>query len=996
VESAVTQTATGSFVETLGVASPDHERLGGKGAALTRMVAQGLAVPPGFVITADAFLATIRALGLTHALDRINDALSRGEPPDGGEVAGGLLAGRVPDDLRASIATAMSRLGLDAETLIIRSSATVEDGGDYSFAGIFESLRPDPAEGVEPTIRRVWASGFSARALAYLAESGISRVPSIAAVVQRFLEADRSGVMFTSFPAPDGEHRILVEHVEGGCEKLVKGEVTPDRIWMSRSDDLLSDPAPLDQGHATDLRRVAERLEEEFGSPQDIEWVVYDGEVYVVQSRPITAVSAAPATAQRPDGLAPILIGTATSGGVAAGPVHLVFNIEHAEAIAAGDVLVTPMTNPDMVVAMRRSAAIVTDVGGIICHAAIVSRELGLPCVVGSERATEVLQAGQTVTVDGSAGAVYDGRLELGNPAASQLVDWSGVWQQRQSQEPVAVPCLAALRSAGLRETVALVPDVDLRAGNAGLWNDLEALSPETRNAVFRAYVADVLAAADEASVRSVILTPLDDRLTAELSAATAQNSPRIECQPDVPFTPLMGAAGPSTLAGPESFVEGAVDSLRFFGHQPGVRVGAMPEPASRRGWWELLPEYGRFHATFTTERESGSYEWLEVRPELVISALLKSLVQPGFEMVPRVLGFHDLPPMHVKWIRCRYHFRADVFARVWEAIVRATWDREWLANLMRRVRRSYEHLEEVLCLFPSSADEARRIRNDTAVAVITAWWPRWTEFFALCWFIQAQGDDILYPFIAETVADNLTRAGSPPAGLRWPGVEELIAPTTPVLSSSYMTALSGLGEAARAAGHSDAAAAHAAIAAGEAPDLARVLDEHLAAWHWMRDRDLLFEPWDSAAVVLTKALASAPPNPPDYEENRRRNLFAVAFHTDLARASGRADAFATAARFLHDLNVERENHHVLWLRFSYPLRLLIVELGRRLTRVSPLDPEDVFFFQAPELLASARALPEPPTDALVRRIKNRRAGYRYEARLRGGIAPAEDEDDYY
>lgn len=993
----MTQTGTGSFVETLGVAAPDRERLGGKGAALSRMIAQGLAVPPGFVITADAFLATIRALGLTHALDRINDALSLGESPDVSEVTEGLLTGRVPDDVLASIATAMSWLDLDGETVIIRSSATVEDGGAHSFAGIFESMRPDPAEGVEPTIRQVWASGFSARALTYLAESGITRVPSLAVVVQRFLEADRSGVMFTSFRAPDGEHRILVEHVEGGCEKLVKGEVTPDRIWMSRSDGVLSDPAPLDHAHAAELRRVAERLEEEFGSPQDIEWVVCDGEVYVVQSRPITAVSVAPASAQRADGAAPILTGTAASGGVAAGPVHLVFNIEHTEATAAGDVLVTPMTNPDMVVVMRRSAAIVTDVGGIICHAAIVSRELGLPCVVGSERATEVLQRGQTVTVDGFAGAVYDGRLELADAAASQLVDWTDVWQQRPtSQESVAVPCLAALRRAGSRDTVALVPDVDLRAGEGGLWNDLEALSPETRAAVFRAYVADVLAAADASGVRTVTLTPQDGRLTAELSAAAAAHTGRIACRPHAPVTPLMGAAGPSTLAGPESFVEDAVDSLRFFGHQPGVRVGAMPQPASRRGWWELLPEYGRYHATFLTERESGSYGWLEVRPELVISALLKSLVQPGFEMVPRVLGFHDLPPMHVKWIRCRYHFRADVFARVWEAIVRATWDREWLANLMRRVRWSYEHLEEVLLLFPSSADEARRVANDTAVAVITAWWPRWTEFFALCWFIQAQGDDILYPFIAETVADNLTRAGRPPAGLRWPGVEELIAPTTPVLSSSYMTALASLGEAARAAGYSDAAAAQAAIAAGEAPDLARLLEEHIAAWHWMRDRDLLFEPWDSAAVVLIKALAAAPPNPPDYEENRRRNLLAVAFHTDLARASGRVDAFATAARFLHDLNVERENHHLLWLKFSYPLRLLIVELGRRLAEVSPLYPEDVFFLQAPELLAAVRALPKPPTDALVRRVKNRRAGYRYEARLADGIAPVEDEDDYY
>ena len=121
-----------------------------------------------------------------------------------------------------------------------------------------------------------------------------------------------------------------------------------------------------------------------------------------------------------------------------------------------------------------------------------------------------------------------------------------------------------------------------------------------------------------------------------------------------------------------------------------------MPAPQARGTWWSLLPEYGRFHQEFATAATTGDFEWLEVRPELVISALLKSLVQPGFEMVPRVLGFRNVPPLHIKWVKCRYHFRSDTFALVWQSIVHATWNELFMADLMRRVRASYERLAEV------------------------------------------------------------------------------------------------------------------------------------------------------------------------------------------------------------------------------------------------------------------------------------------------------------
>jgi hypothetical protein len=450
-------------------------------------------------------------------------------------------------------------------------------------------------------------------------------------------------------------------------------------------------------------------------------------------------------------------------------------------------------------------------------------------------------------------------------------------------------------------------------------------------------------------------------------------------------------------LGGVSEAIEDTLDTIKFFGHRPRARKAGMPDPESRRRWWAILPEYARFHQEFATVAQTGTFEWLEVRPELVISPLLKSLVQPGFEMVPRILGFRDVGPMHVKWIRCRYHFRADTFATVWEAIVRATWEEAFMADLMRRVRASYAYLEEAVRLFPQTEEELVQTSADRLVGLLTAWWPRWVEFFSLCWFIQAQGDDIAYPFIEQTVRHNLERIGPPPRGLAWPSGQDLIAPTTPVMSGEYMADVGRLREALLDAGLDSGERAEGALTRGEYPDLARLIDVHLERWHWMRDRDLLFEPWDTVGRVVDTALATEPHAPSPYQENLRRNLFALGFHLDLAHATGRAEALNRMARFLHDLNVERENHHVLWLKYSYALRRVFLELERRWVAAGGLEPGDVFFLQAPELIVNARLLPAALPPDVIAKVRNRRRGFLLEARLIPEEGPpAEDEDDYF
>jgi phosphohistidine swiveling domain-containing protein len=1029
------------YVEPLLGAAPETARLGGKGASLARLIREGHRVPPGFVVTSEAFLTTLDAMGLAAAIGELR-AWMQTEGPLPEAAAGvqrALAAGEIPMDLWEEIVRQVDDLKLwedNSDGLIVRSSATVEDSAAHSFAGIFESFPIAKPDRLEPTIREVWSSVFAPRALTYARDIGLKDVPAMAVVVQRFLEAERSGVMFTTFAGPDGKSMTLVEHVEGTCEKLVKGEVTPDRLWLAGPDTIPDDlEGLLAPDHARELARLAADLEAQFGGPQDVEWAIHGGEVHLVQSRPVTAFFAPQATvsaATAVEGVDPVLTGVPASPGAGSGRVHLVFNIEQALALRTGQVLVTPMTNPDMVVAMRNSAAIVTDVGGMICHAAIVSRELGLPCVVGTESATRTLIADEPVTVDGSAGAVYRGEFEIERrDQTGPTAGWDDLWRLWRDAAggggltPI-VSSVAALEHVpdGVNEAV-LIPDVDLRSDRFGLWNDLEGMSSRDRRQALDDYVGRISAAASDRGVDRVWVVPIGSLSRQEVADAVERSGdPRVRVHAgDEPV--LLFAPGDRLPTGPGAIALGeaillhkasatasdprralssmetarvaAHDTLKFFGHKPGVKVTTMPDPAWRRGWWQWLPEYSRFHAEFATEAETGEHEWLEVRPELVISSLLKSLVQPGFEMVPRVMGFRGLPPMHIKWIKCRYHFRADVFARVWEAIVDATWDEAYMADLMRRIRASYDALGQVLVLFPKDDEELAALSGDRIVALITSWWPRWVEFFSLCWFIQAQGDDVVYPFIEETVSANLAALGPAPEGLSWPQATELIAPTTPVMSGEYMASVGALRELLDTAGLTTREEALAALDRGEHAELAARLRQHLASWHWMRDRDLLFEPWDTPARVIETALKTEPHAPSPYAENLRRNLLALSFHMDLAHAGGRAAGLNHAARFLHDLNVERENHHILWLKYSYPIRRVFLEVERRLVEMGSLEPGDIFFTQAPELLEAAANLPAPLPADVVARVKNRRLGFMNEARLSPEGSPdADDEDDYY
>ncbi|MDO8616603.1 MAG: phosphoenolpyruvate synthase [Dehalococcoidia bacterium] len=429
--------------------------VGGKGANLGELTKAGIPVPSGFAVTSHVYFHFVEQSGLTQP---IRDILSRVDVNDSArlqsaarEIKGLISSASMPADVASQITRAYREMG--GGPVAVRSSATAEDLAEASFAGQQSTyLNVEGEEAVVKAVQECWASLFEARAIFYRQQAGFEHLKvGIAVVVQHMVQSERSGVMFTLEPVTGDRDKIVIEAIYGLGEAVVSGAVTPDYYVIDKKSlavrskkverqerqlvrNLDAAPGqennvwldiPAESGQAqkltdeqiAELAEIGSRVEEHYGRPQDIEWAAEGGKFYLVQARPVTVTGAADDGAAE-SGLegerAPILVeGSPASPGVAFGPVKIVLSPEGIDQVEAGDILVAEMTTPDFVPAMKRAAAIVTDKGGRTCHAAIVSRELGVPCIVGTEKGTSVLQPGQMVTVDGARGRIYEGRAEV-------------------------------------------------------------------------------------------------------------------------------------------------------------------------------------------------------------------------------------------------------------------------------------------------------------------------------------------------------------------------------------------------------------------------------------------------------------------------------------------------------------------------------------------------------------------------------------------------------
>ncbi|OKK01334.1 phosphoenolpyruvate synthase [Amycolatopsis sp. CB00013] len=429
-----------SYVRDLSTVSlADAESAGGKGANLGELISAGFSVPPGFVVLREAYLASLDEAGVRAEIAALHEkALASADAP---EQLSGLC-----DELRALVHRAGMTAGVltdvieayhgigQSTPIAVRSSATGEDGAEASFAGMnasFTNVWGDNA--VRERIVDCWASLFSPRVIGYRAGRGFTGEPAIAVVVQKMIAADRSGVIFTADPRSGDRDRLVVEAVFGQGEAIVSGAVEPDTYLVakeglrlvsarvgSKSHKIIAEvgggdvkvalPAQaagrrvLDDATVLELARLATRIEDHYGTPQDIEFALAGKEIWVVQSRPVTTLP--PDREQAPDVL---VTGLAASPGVGGGAVRVLRDPAEGGQLLDGEVLVAPMTNPDWVPAIRRASALVTDGGGMTCHAAVVARELRVPCVVGTGDATRVLAGRGPVTVDGTTGEVRSG-----------------------------------------------------------------------------------------------------------------------------------------------------------------------------------------------------------------------------------------------------------------------------------------------------------------------------------------------------------------------------------------------------------------------------------------------------------------------------------------------------------------------------------------------------------------------------------------------------------
>lgn len=431
--------------------------VGGKGANLGEMAKAGFPVPPGFITTSGAYFSFIKynkihdfirdqTAGLnvddTDTLNKVSEAIKTK-----------ILGGEIPADMRNDIVSAYREMCKGEEKFVaVRSSATAEDLPEASFAGQQSTFLNVKGEGeVVQAVKECWASLFEPRAIFYRVENNFDHMKvGLACVVQEMIQSEVAGVMFTVEPVTGDRDRISIEAAYGLGEIVVSGSVTPDRYIVSKSAGIILDKMIAKQDwmiekvgehniHAdvgeegeeqklsdesiVELAEIGGKIEEHYKFPQDIEWAFADGTLYIVQSRPITTLKKMEEEREKEEKEVGEMVnieeanvivrGFGASPGVGKGNVSIITDVSEIDKVKKGDVLVTKMTTPDYVVGMRKASAIVTDAGGMTCHAAIVSREMGIPCVVGTKDATTVLKDGEFITVDATHGMVYKGDVAV-------------------------------------------------------------------------------------------------------------------------------------------------------------------------------------------------------------------------------------------------------------------------------------------------------------------------------------------------------------------------------------------------------------------------------------------------------------------------------------------------------------------------------------------------------------------------------------------------------
>lgn len=424
--------------------------VGGKSANLGEMIKAGFPVPGGFALTTTAYYNFLSENDLKtkirHLLGAVDYNNSESVEKASSHIKKFILAGKIPE---ATIKKVFSCYMLMKQPFVaVRSSATSEDSKTASFAGQQETFLNVKGEAnLFESIKKGWASLFEPRAIFYRHENKFDHFRvGISLVVQKMIESEVSGIMFTIDPVTSDKSKIVIEAIYGLGEYIVQGKVTPDHYEVdknnfsilekkvekqdillkkvasgnkeARLEKNLVDKIKLSNEEIVHLAKLAKQIEKHYYFPQDIEWAKENKKLYIVQTRPITTIlknqetkikkeqKSATSNTQKP-----VLSGSPASPGIATGIVKILKSPKEVGKIKKGEILVAEYTNPDYVPAMKKAAAIITEKGGRTSHAAIVSREFGIPAVVGAQNAMSILKDGIMITVNGRTGEIYKGSI---------------------------------------------------------------------------------------------------------------------------------------------------------------------------------------------------------------------------------------------------------------------------------------------------------------------------------------------------------------------------------------------------------------------------------------------------------------------------------------------------------------------------------------------------------------------------------------------------------
>ena len=439
----------------------DIPLVGGKGANLGELTQKGLDVPPGFCVSAEAYSDFIYYAELDEVIKSLMEGLDVEDSDKLQEVSRNIRSVIVSKDIPVDILEEIregyknfaGNLNIVDPQVAVRSSATAEDLPEASFAGQQDTyLHINGEDELVKHIRMCWASLWTSRAIYYREKQDFNHFEvALSVVIQKMVNSAKAGVMFTANPINNNVDEIMINASWGLGESVVSGLVTPDEYIINKKDmsiveeniaeknlmvikdtdkvgtveikvqdhlgkDFVTAEC-LSKKELNTLINYGLKIEEIYGTYQDIEWGFDQDtkELYILQSRPITTIKGENKveekveTGTKKQELKMIVKGLPASPGIASGKVRNIKDISEISKVKDGDILVTGMTNPDMVPAMRRAVAVVTDEGGRTCHAAIVSRELQIPCIVGAKGASEILKEGMEITVDATRGIVYEG-----------------------------------------------------------------------------------------------------------------------------------------------------------------------------------------------------------------------------------------------------------------------------------------------------------------------------------------------------------------------------------------------------------------------------------------------------------------------------------------------------------------------------------------------------------------------------------------------------------